>query len=308
MPARHPGQERRHHPGEQRRCRSRPSQTGSDLLRARTRAARLLKAIKGGTGRLGRVQWRQAGVHHRGRQEARHQGARRHHTEWKGQPQVKSFTTYHAVLRGPGHQHPPHRRRRARHDREARRDVLAQRSGRPAHHGEGLRRGRRHLQRRARHRHRRRRVPVLHHAVQRRLLRRHGLRQLPVPHDPLRPVPLRPRGDARLGGPGPEVEEQHALRRDDLDHVHRHVGDRDAVVDPERVRPADRPDQDQGRTCTRVRTQRTRTWADGHKASITSARSTGRPRASTAPGSTVPRPAGGFARTGDGAVPSAAMA
>ena len=45
-------------------------------------------------------------------------------TEWKGIPQVKSFTTYYARRRRPGHQHPPHRRRRARRDHQAGRDVL----------------------------------------------------------------------------------------------------------------------------------------------------------------------------------------
>ena len=142
-PRRPPRRDRRRRPDEERRLHAR-QQPGADHARARPASTCCAPDTRrpsaqgrpAGQGRRRRssLQERQARVHHRGRPEARHQGAGRHDHRVEGPAPGQVLHDLPRLLRGPGHEHPPHRRPRAGRDRQAGRDVLAQRPGRPAHH------------------------------------------------------------------------------------------------------------------------------------------------------------------------------
>ena len=129
---------------------------------------------------------------------------------------------------------------------------------------ERLRRGRRHPQRPARERGRRRRVAVRHDAVQRRLLRRPRHPRVPGPLRVLLPLPAGPGGDDGLPRPRPRHREHDAVRRPDLDLVHGHRASPSRCA-RRRSSPPSRPTSARGSSgdCDVVTTERTRTYPDG---------------------------------------------
>ena len=106
------------------------------------------------------------------------------------------------------------------------------------------------------------------------------------------PVPVRPRGDARLPRRRPQGAQQHAVRGRGLADVHGFVGHRAALVDAVRTRRADRPEPER-----RVR--------EGHDAADAGRSSTATPTPRTTPPTTTassrgfaPRPVTQDARSG----------
>ena len=111
-------------------------------------------------------------------------------------------------------------------------------------------------------RHRWRRQPVRARPVQRCVLRRSRHPHLQGALQVHQPLPLRPRGHARLPRRRPEDPQRHALRHRDLAELHEHLDHRRPVVDTHRRR---RPDRRRTRppAAAAVTTERTRTFTDG---------------------------------------------
>ena len=146
-------EERRHHAREQRRCRSRPSQNGTACCAPDSAGPSARPGSTGARSDLGDARGDQA---RRSPPRTPRRSASRSRsgpsTVWKGQPQVKSFTTYHGG--GEARVTNIHLIADAVRGTIVKPGETFSLNGRVGKRtpDEGLRRGRRHLQRRARHR------------------------------------------------------------------------------------------------------------------------------------------------------------